>query len=280
MNATLFRRFCSIAMEKAGLNMKPGKEALVAARVARRIRALELDSPAAYLDYLESEKTGKEMVLFLDAITTNFTHFFREQPHFDYLSRWTRGRVAAGERKLRIWSAAASTGEEPYSIAMTLLDAVEHQNVDVRILATDLSTQALQVAREGAYSRDRLKPVPPSQRARYFDERFKGQTDADTSWVVRPEVREMLVFARLNLSRPPFPMQGPFDIVFCRNVMIYFPENVRRRLVHEIERLLRPGGVLMIGHTETLGGLNSSLKRCQPAIYAKPLEPGGHRDPY
>ena len=275
-----FRRFCEIAYSRAGILLKEGKESLVAARVAKRMRALGLSSEKDYLDHLDAEGAEEELVNFLDAISTNFTGFFREPDHFTALDELVRERIAAGRRRLRIWSAASSSGEEPYTIAITVAEALEQtgcRSLDHRILATDISTRVLARARAGVYTEHALGPVDRGLRSRHFTRRVNGQR----LFEVKDALKESVVFKRLNLSTPPFPMRGPLDVVFCRNVMIYFDRRVRQALVAEIERLLAPDGVLFTGHAETLAGIDTGLRAVRPSVYCRAghpaLESGGGR---
>ncbi len=263
MQAEVFRRFCEYALKEAGISLGPRKEALVAARVGKRMRALGLANEAAYLAYLEAEKTGQELIRFLDVISTNHTAFFREPDHFDLLRTLVTTWYSEGQRTLRIWSAASSTGEEPYSIAMTVRSAVTAPDLDFKLLATDLSTRVLAAAEAGIYSAERIEKVDRSLRQRFFVHLAKGSDE----YQVRPELRRDLVFRRLNLSQPPFPMRGPLDVVFCRNVLIYFDQPVRQRLISAIEGLLKPGGWLFIGHSETLAGIASNFRALRPSIF-------------
>ena len=272
MEPQLFQRFVTLAYEKAGISIKPGKEALVTARVAKRQRALSIADPEAYLRFLEQDRSGEELVRFLDVISTHFTSFFREPDHFELLREELSRRVAAGERRLRLWSAASSTGEEPYTMAMTALGVEGAAQADVKILATDISVDTLRQAAEGRYAAPRLEPVPEALRRRFFT-RQPGSSDPDEElWEVRPEVKALVTYRRLNLAEPPFPMKGPLDVVFCRNVLIYFDQPTRQRLVSAMEELLRPGGLLCIGHTETLSGLRSSLKMQRPSVFRRSEE--------
>jgi chemotaxis protein methyltransferase CheR len=263
MQAEVFRRFCEYALKEAGISLGPRKEALVAARVGKRMRALNLPDEAAYLEYLEAEKTGQELVRFLDVISTNHTAFFREPDHFELLRTLVANWYSEGHRTLRIWSAASSTGEEPYTIAMTVRSAVTAPDFDFKLLATDISTRVLAAAEAGIYPAERLEKIAPPLRQRFFMPAGKGSDD----YQIRPELRRDLVFRRLNLSQPPFPMRGPLDVVFCRNVLIYFDQTVRQRLISAIERLLKPGGWLFIGHSETLAGITSGFHALRPSIF-------------
>jgi len=269
MDEKIFKKFCSIAYDKAGINLKEGKEALVSARVSKRMRTLRMDDIREYMHFLENDETGTELVHFLDAISTNFTHFYREKDHFDYLEKKIKEWLSVGQKRFRIWSAASSSGEEPYSIVMTMLDTLEGYNSEFKLLATDISTKILNKAIEGVYDSERIEPVPKVQRNKYmFKLKSEGEEDG-AIYQMNDRAKESVVFKRLNLSQPPFPMKGPLDVIFCRNVMIYFDRIVRQKLVGEMERLLKPGGILMIGHTETLAGIQTGLKILTPSIYQK-----------
>lgn len=268
MTPALFQAFRDIAYQQAGISLRDGKEALVSARLAKRVRDLGLDGEAEYLELLRKDASGDEMVRFLDAISTNFTSFFREKPHFDQLTEEARAHLAAGGRRFRVWCAASSSGEEPYSIALTLDQVFHDTDVDYRVLATDISTRVLDQARRGRYSERQIDPVPRELRARHFA-RVSDPSSDEPRYEVSAKLRERILFKRLNLATPPFPMQGPLDVVMCRNVMIYFDQAVRQRLISEVERLLAPGGLLMIGHSETLNGITTGLRGIRPTTYRK-----------
>jgi len=266
MEPEAFERFQRIVYEQVGIALGPKKEALVKARVGKRMRALGIDDYEAYLDLIEGDDVGAELTLFLDAICTNVTAFYREAHHFDFVTAQMRACLAQGQRRFRFWSAACSTGEEPLTLAMTLLEATADFDVDVRILATDISTKALDRCLDGCYTADRLAAVPPILRERWFDEIRHGNA---TMYRAKKELREIILFRRMNLSTPPFLMTGPLDAVFCRNVMIYFDKDVRRKLLDEVHRLLKPGGHLIVGHAESLTGIAGDFKYVQPAVYVR-----------
>jgi len=282
----LFHAFRELAYQEAGIHIRDGKETLLATRIAGRMRDLGLSDPGAYLRRLREDRSGREMVRFLDAICTNLTAFFRESAHFTALAAEAARRMARGERRMRVWCAAAATGEEPYSAAITLSEAFAGSQVDFRVLATDLSTSALTAAMAGRYTERQLAPVPDRLRWKYFEPvragapksgpRAARAEDAGVAepadeprYQVSPRLREQVVFARLNLAAAPFPMAAPFDVIFCRNVMIYFDPPVRQRLLDEMARLLRPGGLLMVGHGETLTGLKHPFAETRPSILRK-----------
>jgi chemotaxis protein methyltransferase CheR len=268
MQPELFQRFSALAYEKAGIAIRPGKEALVSARVAKRLRALSLGDPEAYLDLLEREESGEELLRFLDVISTHFTSFYREPDHFELLQQELAALVARGQRRIRLWSAACSTGEEPYTMAMAALEVPGIEECDLKILATDIALDTLRQAAAGQYGASRVEPVPAELRARYL-KKLPGAADED-QYVVRPEVMRLVTFRRLNLAQPPFPMRGPFDAVFCRNVLIYFDQPTRQRLLSAVEPLLAPGGLLCIGHTETLNGIRGGYRLVKPSVFRVP----------
>lgn len=266
MKKKVFNQLRAIAYEKAGIALNEGKEALVNARVAKRLRALKLADEEAYLAYLLGDSSGEELVQFLDAISTNFTNFFREAEHFEIFKNLIAHKLQKGQTKLRIWCAASSTGEEPYTILISLDEVLGKKRVDAKLLATDISTRVLSTAMAGQYHEDRLGPMSKERLRKYFD---KGKdAKGEMLFSIKPELRKKVVFKRLNLAKPPFPMKGPLDVVFCRNVMIYFDQKIKQGLVEQIEKLLAPDGLLFIGHSETLSGLKSGLYALKPSVYA------------
>ncbi|HET6439952.1 MAG TPA: CheR family methyltransferase [Anaeromyxobacter sp.] len=268
MEQETFQAFQQIAYQKAGIFLRPGKAALVQARLARRLRELGLSTEREYLDRLRGEGAGDELVLFLDAISTNFTKFFREPDHFEALAKDVEAMVSAGQKRFRIWCAGCSSGEEPYTAAMVLDPLLKGK--DWRILATDISTRVLSRAAQATYTDEEIGPVPEAIRSRCLEP--TGRVDGVGRYTVLRRLRERVVFHRLNLASRPYPMRGPLDAVFCRNVMIYFDRPMRAGLVGEIERVLRPGGHLFIGHSETLNGLETRLRSERPSVYRLPAE--------
>ncbi|BDG07986.1 CheR family methyltransferase [Anaeromyxobacter paludicola] len=267
MDRESFQGFQDVAYKHAGIFLRDGKEALVQARIAKRIRELGLPGERDYLDLLRGEGAEEEIVRFLDAISTNYTTFFREPDHIEELVRDVTRLRDGGQRKFRIWSAASSTGEEPYSIAMALAGALE--GCDWLILATDISTRVLARAKAGVYGENEVAAIPEPLRRRWL-EPAGAAVAGEPAWAVRAELKERVVYRRLNLATPPFPMKGPLDGILCRNVMIYFDQHVRQGLVSEAARLLRPGCLFMVGHSETLNGLKTPLKALRPSVYRLP----------
>ncbi|HEY3323301.1 MAG TPA: protein-glutamate O-methyltransferase CheR [Planctomycetota bacterium] len=266
MEQKTFEQFRRIVYEHSGIALGENKQALVAARIGKRMRQLGIGTHADYLKYVTADGQQDEVVHLLDVISTNVTSFFREPAHFDFVraavSRW----LAQGQRRFRFWSTACATGEEPYSLAMVLAETMRGYEVDCRILATDISTGALRKCRAGTYPVEKLEHVPQSALRHWFKLSREGEQTVAT---VSPLLQKMIVFTRLNLSQPPFPMKGPFDLVLCRNVMIYFNNAGRRRLLDEIYRTVRTDGYLLVGHAESLTGLVSSFKAIRPSIYTK-----------
>jgi chemotaxis protein methyltransferase CheR len=262
VEAETFKAFQELAHTRAGIFLRPGKAALVQARLAKRLRELGLASEREYLERLAAD-SGEELVLFLDAISTNFTHFFREADHFDTLREWIAAARAKGQRKFRIWSAGCSSGEEPYTIAMVLEPELE--GCDWRILATDLSTRVLARAAAGVYEREEIAGIPAPLRAKYLER--AATPDGAERYVMARRLRERIVYHRLNLAARPYPMNGPFDALFCRNVMIYFDLPMRAGLVKEFERLIRPRAPFFVSHSETLNGIQTRFRSERPSVY-------------
>jgi chemotaxis protein methyltransferase CheR len=233
-----------------GIHLSEQKRELVYGRLTRRLRVLQLRSFADYRERLKSDT--QELAELCNAITTNLTSFFREPHHFQYLRDHVLAPLVAGRRskpRLRIWSAGCSTGEEPYSIAMTVLETLpDAGRWDVRILATDLDSEVLQRARRGVYPMERTASLSPERLQRFFTER---QEAGSLSRQIKPEVAALVTFKQLNLIHS-LPMKGPLDAIFCRNVVIYFDKDTQRELFARIARLQRPGDLLFLGHSESL----------------------------
>jgi chemotaxis protein methyltransferase CheR len=260
-----FKHICSFVYEKCGITLTDKKRALVSARIRKRMRMLKLTSPTEYFNIIMNDETGLEVVLLLDAISTNVTSFYREPAHFDFLNQTVKDMTASGQTRFRIWCAASSSGEEPYTIAFTFREACD-RDVDVKILATDISTKVLALARDGIYEPVKLKGVPDHILKKYFTRSKEGKTE---QFCVKDGIKQMITFSRLNLVETPYPMKGPMDIIFCRNVMIYFDREVRKKLVEEFYRLIKPDGYLIVGHTESLVDVKTKFKRLGPSIYQK-----------
>jgi chemotaxis protein methyltransferase CheR len=246
-----FARVAAIAHRDAGLCLSEAKCAMISSRLARRLRATGMPDFSTYICFLEGGDGNAERQMLISALTTNVSHFFREKHHFDMLRDTLiptlSARAKAGGR-VRVWSAGCSTGQEPYSIAMTILsafpDAARH---DVRVLATDIDTEVLAAAERGIYSARQLEGIDPEMRRRFIDE----VADDGDSFKVRKEVRALVTYRPLNLIGP-WPVHGPFDVIFCRNVVIYFDAATQAELWPRFHRVLAPDGVVFLGHSERL----------------------------
>jgi chemotaxis protein methyltransferase CheR len=263
-----FDRLRELVREHTGIALSEAKRQLVYGRLARRLRALELESFGDYIALLE-RGDPVELEEFVNAVTTNLTSFFREPHHFEYLAREALPgivRRSDGGNRLRIWCCAASTGEEPYSIAMVLREAQERlAGWDVRMLATDLDSQVLATAVAGVYSAERCQGVDPKRVARFFD---KGGGAHEGKFRAREELRNLITFKQLNLMNE-WPMRGPFDAIFCRNVVIYFDKATQRTLFERMAALQRPGDLLFLGHSESLFRVTERYELIGRTIYRR-----------
>ena len=259
-----FTRITEVLHEHAGIRMREGKEGLVRARLTKRLRKLGLADFDAYLDYIEKEPSKKEFAEMIDALTTNKTSFLREATHFDFLRDSVFPTISG---PVRIWSAGCSSGEEPYTLAMLCSEAfADIATRDVRILATDISHRVLAHAKAAAYPAEIMSDVPAPWLQKYWTR--KADANGRPVFEAQNSLRRLVHFAKLNLMER-WPMQGPFDAILCRNVMIYFDKATQQQLVERYWQLLRPGGHLFVGHSESLTGLAHKFRYVQPAVYVK-----------
>lgn len=271
---SLYRQFAALVYQAAGISLGDAKVELVRSRLIKRLRILQLPDFKAYYDLVKNhDPQGNEMVMLIDAISTNKTDFFRENQHFVFLAEeifptLVEQARSNGRGRIRIWSAGCSSGEEPYTLALVLRDALGAQSngIDAKILATDISTKVLASAQEGIYEESKVLPVPPKYKNLGF---AKERSPKGNVYRIRPEVKSLITFRRLNLMSPEFPFRGLFDVIFCRNVMIYFDKSTQESLVNKFHRYLHPGGHLFIGHSESLNGLNVPFQFVRPTIYRK-----------
>jgi len=262
-----FRCLQRLVARHTGITLSPAKRDMLYSRLARRLRALGLRRFKEYCSLLQEDGHGEELRHFTNAVTTNLTAFFREPHHFDYLREEFLPAMMerrAQVRRLRIWSAGCSTGEEPYSIAITLADAVPPE-WDVRILATDLDSNVLDRARRGIYSEERTAEVPERLKRKWF---LRGRGENRDKVRVRRELRDMIRFRQLNLMHE-WPMRGPFDAIFCRNVIIYFDKPTQSRLMDRFADILADDGRLFLGHSETLYRVTDRFQLLGRTIYRK-----------
>lgn len=262
-----FRLIAKLVADKFGIHLEDNKKSLVVSRLKKTISQRNLESFEAYYDIVQADKSGIELLDLIDKISTNHSFFFREIEHFNFLKQNLSGilhkRTDRGGGKLTIWSAGCAAGEEPYTIAMVLseLKGTVLNGIEIKILATDISLSVLAEADKGIYSEEKLKLVPKYFRVKYFDKIDGGR------YKIKNSLRNMVLFKRLNLMQEKFPFKGKFDVIFCRNVMIYFKAATRDALVDRFTTVLNPGGYLFIGHSETLGRNHNKLKYKDPAIY-------------
>lgn len=262
----------ALVYEKVGINLGAQKQQLVRARLGKRLREGQFRSYEDYYEYVKNDQSGHELSALIDAISTNTTHLFREPQHFEFVTQAVQAWVAdpswcRANSALRIWSAGCSLGDEPYSLAITLAEALgQTPRHDWRLLATDISTRVLAQAQTGAYTQERLAKVPGQLRQRYF----APSRDAAGVFQVIPALQQRITFRRFNLMTPTFPFKHGFNFIFCRNVMIYFDRPTQEGLVRRFSRHLRPGGYLVIGHSESLNSLDHGLQYVQPTVYRKP----------
>jgi chemotaxis protein methyltransferase CheR len=265
---TQFHRIRQLVREHTGISLSEAKRQLVYGRLARRLRALKLESFGEYLELLE-RGVATELEEFTNAITTNLTSFFREPHHFEYLASDVLPKIVArdsGVRRARIWCCAASTGEEPYSIAMVLREAQEIlTGFDVKLLATDLDSAVLATGAAGVYNAERLKSVSGARVSRFFK---KGGGENSGQYRAQDELRNLITFKQLNLMHE-WPVRGPFDAIFCRNVIIYFDKETQRALFERMSALQRPGDYLFLGHSESLYRVSDKYELVGRTIYRR-----------
>ncbi len=255
-----FARIRTLIYRQAGIALTESKQEMVYSRLARRLRAKGLNSFEEYLDQLESSRDGAEWEAFTNALTTNLTSFFREAHHFPILA----GHLLDMKVPLSIWCSASSTGEEPYSIAMTVCETFGTLTPPVNIVATDIDTNVLETAANGVYPIDRLDKMAP-ERIKQFFQRGKGERSGLVR--VRPELRKLVTFKPLNLLAGSWPISGPFDVIFCRNVMIYFDKPTQSRILERFVPLMKPDGLLFAGHSENFMYASDAFKLRGKTVY-------------
>lgn len=259
LNPDEFRRFQSLIHRETGIYLRETKNEMLSSRLIRRVRALNLRSFREYYDFVKREgNLSPELRHMINAVTTNMTSFFREAAHFKHLGSWIEERLAQGQRRFRFWSAASSTGEEAYTIAITFAEALPPgiRDIDLRILATDIDTDVLKHAGSGVYRETDMHSVASAIKTRYFT----CGRGAETGLLkVRKELRDLIAFRRLNLIESGWPFRGPFDAIFCRNVLIYFDQQTQQALIRRMIDFLSPDGHLFVGHSESLNWAHSLL---------------------
>ena len=267
-----FYKIKALVYEHCGINLTENKKQLVRSRLAKRLRIGGFGTIPEYMRHVLNDTTGREFSSLIDSLSTNVTSFFREPKHFEFLCQeflptLLKRKSMRHNAKIRCWSAACSSGEEPYSLAITLLDETRDKGRwDIKILATDISTTILEMAQKGIYSEERIRPVSTLQRNRYLtNQHIQGEK----VYEVDKSLRDTVTFKYLNLMEA-WPIRVPLDFIFCRNVMIYFDKKTQESLVNRFWDQLDSGGVLFTGHSESLTGIQHKFKYVQPTIYLKP----------
>ncbi|MBA6349844.1 protein-glutamate O-methyltransferase CheR [Colwellia sp. BRX8-9] len=269
-----FKFICQFVHDASGIVLGERKREMVYRRLTRITRERKLNSFSDYCELLRTQPEQEENY-FINAITTNLTSFFRENHHFEYLQQHEIPRIIAQEKKskgqnkrIRIWSSASSTGEEPYSIAITLLETMQDQLTewDVKVLATDVDSNVLAHGSMGIYANNRIEDLPIAIKKKYF---VKGSGSNSKNVKISGKLKDLLTFKRLNLLHD-WPMKGPFDVIFCRNVIIYFDKKTQQELFSRYYELLKPGGILILGHSENLGEYQQYFYNEGRTIFRKP----------
>ncbi|AXA90107.1 CheR family methyltransferase [Massilia sp. YMA4] len=260
-NARDFERVRGMIYKRAGIALADSKQEMVYSRLARRLRATGISSFVKYLDDLEAGRLGNEWEAFTNALTTNLTSFFRESHHFPLLAEHVKKH--RGEQ-LNIWCSASSTGEEPYSIAITVCEAFGSLTPPVHIIATDIDTNVLATAANGVYPIERIDKLTPEQQRKFF---LKGKGDKAGLVRARPELRQLITYRQLNLLDEKWDIRGPFDVIFCRNVMIYFDKATQRKILSRFVPLMKPDALLFAGHSENFLYVSDSLKLRGKTVY-------------
>jgi chemotaxis protein methyltransferase CheR len=268
-----FSLYRKLIYSKAGICLSPIKKAFLEARLSRRIRELGMDSFQAYYQYVTQTQNGSELEQLLDRVSTNETHFFREPGQFEFLKHqilpdWqSQGSNGSRPRCIRVWSAGCSTGEEPYSLAMILLDYFQQDlGWKIEIIATDLSSRALKSARRGIWSITKAREIPQDYLKSFM---LKGTGSQQAHMKAGREIQAIIRFQKLNLNDDQYALTEPFDLICCRNVLIYFDAESRARVVHRLINCLAPAGFLLVGHAESLSGVSDRIRHVKPTIYVK-----------
>ncbi|MFZ0391982.1 MAG: CheR family methyltransferase [Calditrichia bacterium] len=258
----------NLIYQRFGINLGERKRSLVMGRLYKELRQQGFRSFQEYMDFISADSSGQALSILIDRISTNHTFFFRENSHFQFYSEqilpaFIKSYSITDKPVFRIWSAGCSSGEEPYTLAMLTQEAFRNSPaLDFRILATDISHKALQKAIAGTYPNENVSRLPE----KFISEYFRQMPDG---WKVKEPIVRKVLFRRLNLMRSEFPFKNRFQVIFCRNVMIYFDQDTRDALVQRLSRYLQPGGYLFTGHSESLGRSNHHFQYIQPAVYQK-----------
>ena len=266
LNNDVFKRFRALVYRECGINLTDHKRAMFSSRLQKRLSQLGLTSFQDYYDLVVGGHSDAELTTMLDYISTNQTEFFREPHHFTFLRERVLPELAV-DKTVRIWSTACSSGEEPYSIAMTLSDTIDSSSTwNCRILASDISTRMLAKAATGQYSHEKINSLSSDLVRRHF---LLGKGSRRELVKIKPHIANMAVFRRINLMDDRYPIKSLLDVIFCRNVMIYFDRETQAKVLARLSRYLKPGGYLFLGHSETMQGISDAFHYVAPTIYRK-----------
>jgi chemotaxis protein methyltransferase CheR len=266
LNNDVFKRFRALVYRECGINLTDHKRAMFSSRLQKRLSQLGLTSFQDYYDLVVGGHSDAELITMLDYISTNQTEFFREPHHFTFLRERVLPELAV-DKTVRIWSTACSSGEEPYSIAMTLFDTIDSPSTwNCRILASDISTRMLAKAATGQYSHEKINSLSSDLVRRHF---LLGKGTRRELVKIKPHITNMAVFRRINLMDDRYPIKSLLDVIFCRNVMIYFDRETQAKVLARLCQYLKPGGYLFIGHSETIQGISDAFHYVAPTIYRK-----------
>ena len=265
-----FEKISRLVYEQCGIFLHEGKKELVKARLSKRLRAGGYKSFTDYYHYVTTSEGTEELISMIDSISTNLTSFFREESHFVrlrhiLLANLEKSDHRGAQKSFKIWSAGCSTGEEPYTLAITISEAVGQRPLDASILATDISTKVLRIAEAGIYAQDRTKGIALPILKKYFQ---VGTGNSEGYLRIKSDLKKMITFQRFNLM-DNFHLQNTYDVIFCRNVMIYFDKNTQNVLVNKFYESLKSGGYFFVGHSESLTGLKHRFDYVEPSVYLK-----------
>ncbi|MBO7164192.1 MAG: protein-glutamate O-methyltransferase [Spirochaetaceae bacterium] len=273
LSETEFRKIASYIEKNVGIKMPPEKRLMMQSRLTSRLKALQLDSFKQYIDYVFSGKDtdNHEIIMMIDAMTTNLTEFFREPQHFDFMRNVALPEYAAqGRGKIKIWSAGCSTGQEPYTLSMVMSEFIRQNPTssirDYSVLATDISTKVLDKAASAIYPMDAVKGIPKQTMHQYF---LKGKDPKNPSVRLKQEIRDRVNFMRLNFMDDDYGFRDTLQIIFCRNVLIYFDKTNQERVINQFLRYLEPGGYLFLGHSETIFGMTLPFRTVAPTVFQR-----------
>jgi chemotaxis protein methyltransferase CheR len=267
MEKEVFNKLTGLIRQESGISLDNSDLNLLQNRLRKRLRVLGIENPREYLEIIETDASGEELRQFLDVVSTNVTFFNREPKHFEIFREQLKTIAKETTGPIKVWCAASSSGEEPYTLAMNAIEELGIKEASrVQILATDISMRVLKEALVREYELEQINKLPKEMLSRYFS---VIEDQGTHYWRVKDEVATMVTFKRLNLSKFPYPLKGPMHFIFCRNVMIYFDKDLRTKIVHECERLLTPGGCLYLSHSENMLGIDHDLKTVATAVYRR-----------